>query len=80
MADTLGCPKIWGTILGPPRIRNIVIWGLHWGPPLFWEITTFGKFCSSVQFWHWDPWAARCVRSGTEKVHKHKQFGSGPIS
>ena len=27
-----GFPKIGGTILGVPRIRNIVYWGLSWGP------------------------------------------------
>ena len=25
-------PKIRGTFLGVPIIRNIVYWGLHWGP------------------------------------------------
>ena len=50
-------PKIRGTFLGVPIIRNIVFWGLYWGPLILGNYHTFqpciGYSVSAVILFGW---------------------------
>ena len=67
-----GFPKIRGTFLGVPIIRNIVYWGLYWGSPIF------GKCHMSFHSWLFS--AGRATGSSAGAAAQALQRLQGHIS